>query len=316
MLIPVVIVVMFIVFALMHLIPYFGMMMRFLPIEGDGDALDSIFAFFNASNNMFTRYLRYLYNVIFHFDFGDAWGGWSLMHSLMERTLNTLIILGAGTILTHIIGIPIGIYAAVRKNRAGDRIVNVLTMILSSIPIFAMAFLILVFFVLYLGILPASWPYLRPRYFIMPIITVALGGGGIASIARMTRASMIEVLEQPYITALRAKGLKESQIIFRHALRNALVPVISAIGGFISQLFIGLFVAENFFSIPGLSSLLLQALSMRVFVHELLGVILIMTVILATVNIASDIAYTSVNPKIRLRYSGRSRNKEVRNDKK
>ena len=297
----------FIVFVLLHWIPQFDDLMRFSPfftIEGDGDALDYIFAFFNASDNIFTRYLRYVYNAIFHFDFGVTWYMAPLVYELAERTRNTLIILSAGTALTLITGIPLGIYAAVRKNRLGDRIANILTLILSSVPIFAMAFVILVFFVLHLGVLPAAWRYLTPSVFIMPTITVALGA--IASIARITRASMIEVLEKPYINALRARGLKESQVIYRHALRNALIPVVASLGGFISQLIIGLFVVENFFTIHGLSSLLLQALDALRPLH-LLGSVVFMTVILAVANLASDISYAIINPKIRLRYSGRSR---------
>ena len=306
----IVFVVMFIVFVLLYWVS--GYMMRVLPIEGDGDALDAMFAFFNASNNVFTRYLRYIFNVVFHFDFGTAWGGWPLVYSLMERTRNTVIMLGTGTILTLIAGIPIGIIAAVKKDRLGDRIVNVLTTLLSSIPIFAIAFVILVFFVLHLRILPANFPYVTPSVFIMPAITIALNG--IATVARMTRASMIEVLEQPYILALRARGLKESQVLCRHALKNALIPVISAFGGFVSQLFLGIFVVESFFTIHGLSSLILQSVELILrelglirFIHEMLGAVLIMTVILAVVNLASDIAYTIVNPKIRLRYSSKSR---------
>jgi peptide/nickel transport system permease protein len=117
---------------------------------------------------------------------------------------------------------------------------------------------------------------------------------------------MIEVLEKPYINALRARGLKESQVIYRHALRNALIPVVASLGGFISQLIIGLFVVENFFTIHGLSSLLLQALDALRPLH-LLGSVVFMTVILAVANLASDISYAIINPKIRLRYSGRSR---------
>jgi len=308
MLILIVFVVMFIVFVLMHWVMPATMN---LPIDGDGDALDSIFAFFDASSNVFTRYLRYMYNVVFNFYFGTTWLNAPFIFELAERTRNTLIILGIGTVLTLVTGIPLGIYAAGRKDRPGDRIITVITTILSSMPIFAVAFVILVFFVLHLGVLPASWKNVTPSVFIMPVITIALGG--IASIARMTRTSMIEVLEQPYITALRAKGLKESHVIYKHALRNALVPVISALGGFISQLFIGLFVVENFFTIHGLSA---PVIDFGGLANNLLSVILTLTVILAVLNVASDIAYTIVNPKIKLRYSRRGGNKEVCNDSK
>jgi len=176
---------------------------------------------------------------------------------------------------------------------------NIVTMVLSSVPVYALALVVAIVFVLQLRLLPMSPITVTPSVFFMPTLTIMLGG--ISSVARMTRTSILEVLDQPYITALRAKGLKESSIIFRHALKNAMVPVISVMGGFVSQLLCGTFIVERFFNIRGLGSYLLGAVGVRGH-YEILGSTVILTAILAMLTIAADVLYVAVNPQIRRRY--------------
>jgi peptide/nickel transport system permease protein len=201
-------------------------------------------------------------------------------------------------------GIPAGVYAAVHKNRFSDRIINVVTLLLSAIPNFSTAFLLSLVFAVYLRIIPVAVSYTSPGAFFLPALTIAIGG--IASFARMVRTCMIETLEQPYIIALRSKGLNETGVVYTHALKNALVPVVSDLGGLVSRLLLGTLVVEHFFSVPGLGSLMMASVSSRDH-NTILGCTAILTVILTATNIAADILYAFLNPRIRLMYAGKKR---------
>ena len=118
----------------------------------------------------------------------------------------------------------------------------------------------------------------------------------------MTRTSMIETLSQPFITALSSKGLNASSIMYKHALKNALIPVISSLKVLISQLLFGTLVVENFFNVPGLGSYSLRAINGRASL-EILGCVVVLTLILSATSLVSDILYAVINPKIRQRYT-------------
>jgi len=305
--IPLVLTIVLIVFTLLNALP--GSYINVLPVYGDGDALDSVLSFFNANNSFFTRYIRYCYNVFFHLDFGRSANSFSFVDSLVPYTVTSLTILMYSVGITLFAGIPLGVYSATRKNRPGDRIINIIALIFSSIPSYSMALLIALLFSLYLGVLPIG-VYSPPTVkYIMPTLTIALGG--ISAIARMTRSSMLDELEQPYITALRSKGLNNRTIIYRHALKNAIVPVISALGGLVSKLLCGTFVVELFFNVRGLGYCMLTSLGSRSY-HEILGCIVIMTVILVILNIIIDIIYSFLNPQIKLQITAkRSQEKRI-----
>ena len=297
MILPIVLAIIFVLFVLLYMLP--ASRIRQIPIYGSHDTLDSLFTFFHASDNLITKYFRYCYNVFFHFDFGQT-GSMSplLIYELPARIRTTLILLTSGIGATLIFGIPIGVYSAVHKGSKRDRAISIVTLLFSSLPNYSLAMLIVLVFVLYLKILPMLPGYMSPESFYMPMLTIALGG--ISSIARITRASMLEILEMPYITALRTKGLKEANVVY-HALKNALVPVVSVLGSFISQMLFGTFVIEHFFNVPGLGSYLLRSMGMRAH-FEILGCTVVVTIILAITNILADIFYAFLSPQIRLRF--------------
>ena len=297
--IVIVMVIILVMFILMYNLP--GSSLRFMRISRNGDTLDRIFTFFNASPNFFTQYIRYCYNIFIRFDLGfSANTNYRLLGELSYRVKNTLTVLACGVGATFIIGIPLGVYSAVHKDSKRDRIINTLTLFLSAIPTFAMAMMVVLSLAVYLRILPVIASYRSPIAYIMPTITISLGG--IALIARTTRTSMIEVLDQQFITALRSKGLRERDVVYRHAFKNALVPVISVVGGFIAQMFCGTFVVEQFFNVPGLGSYMLRSVGQRDH-FEILGCTVIIAIFLAATNILADIVYAIINPQIRLRYT-------------
>ena len=300
MIIPIILGVTLIVFFLLYTLP--GSSIKYMEIDRGGDALDAIYRFFGAGSNFFTRYIRYCFNIFFHFDFSRSVNfRRNVMHELAYRGRNTLLLLLSGVGLTLVVGIPVGAYAAVHKDSKRDRAINIVTLFLSTIPNYAVAILLTLILVLYLRLLPLINSYTTPRAFILPALTISIGG--IASIVRMTRTSMLEVLEKPYITALRSKGLGESSVIYRHALKNALIPVISVLGGLISQLLFGTLVVEFFFTVPALGSMMLNSVSVRDH-FTILGCTVMLTVILVATNIVADILYALVDPQIRLRYAG------------
>ena len=300
MIILVVFCVVFIVFALVYSLPDSNI--KAMPAYARGDFLDTVFSIINAKDNIVTKYIRYCYNIVFHFDFGrmGGVGGFPLAPELTSRTRITLIVLACGACITLAVGIPMGVYAATNKDRLFDRVINIITLVTSSIPYYATALVIAIIFVLYLKVFPMSVRIIKPSSFIMPTITIGLAG--ISSIIRMTRTSMLEVLDQPYIIALRAKGLRERSVISQHALKNAMVPIISTFGIFVSQLVCGAFIVENFFTLRGLGAMMVRSIASRSH-YDLLGCIVIMTVIQAAMTIFSDVLYAIVNPRIKLQYS-------------
>ena len=299
MIIPILLGVIIILFLILYYIPASNV--RFISMQGDGDFLDSVFSFFKAGENLITKYLRYCYNVFFKFDFGRSGRMLPrLTFELKYRVSNTLKLLFSGVGAAMLVGIPLGVYSALRKHKTADRIISIITLILASIPSYSMAMLVTLLLVLSLNLLPLIPSYTSPVAFVLPMITISLGG--ISSIARMTRASMLEVLDQPYITALRSKGLGNTAIIWRHGLKNAFVPVVSILGGLIAQLLCGTFVVEYFFTVPGLGTLMLKSVSMRDH-FAILGCTVVLTVILSVTNTAADILYALINPQIRLQYN-------------
>jgi peptide/nickel transport system permease protein len=299
--IPVVLVILFILYTLIYFLPASRMTM--MPIYHGGDALDSFFTAIKAPDNFFAKFVRYIYNIVVYQDFGRSTATKAgLISDISFRIQNTLFLLLSGVGVTMIIGIPIGIYAALRKGRPGDRVVSVISLFLSAIPPYSIAMILTLVICVSLRLLPILSNYTSPAAYILPAATIALGG--IASVARMARSSMLEVLEQPYITTLRSKGLGERSVVLKHALKNALLPIISTLGGFIAQLLCGTLVVEHFFNVPGLGSFMLSSLSFRDH-FEILGSAVVLTIILMCMNLASDILYAVVNPKIRLRYAGK-----------
>ena len=295
----IVLVIIFILFLLLYALP--ASLVRSMPIYGGGDALDSVFSFFNAGDNFFTKYIRYCYNVIVRFNFGyTVSSSRRLAMELSARLRTTLTILACGVGATLLIGVPLGAYSAVHKNSKRDRIINVVTLFFSAIPSYTIAFLLVVIFSLYLGLVPVLSSYASPVAYFLPTLTITLGG--VALISRTTRTSMLEILEQPFITALRSKGLKERHVVYRHAFKSALITILSVLGGLIAQMLCGTFVVELFFNVPGLGSYMLRSVGFRDHI-EMLGCTVIMAIVLATTNIIADVAYTFVNPQIRLRYT-------------
>ena len=176
-------------------------------------------------------------------------------------------------------------------------------MICISLPDFWLALLMIMFFSLRLGWLPA-FGIGGVEYLIMPIITSALRS--IGSLSRQTRSSMLEVIRSDYITTARAKGLKERAVVWRHMLPNALIPVITTIGGQFSGIIAGTVIVEQVFARPGIGTYLTQAITNRDF-PIIRGCVIILAIFTALMMLLVDLAYAAVDPRIKAQYAGQSK---------
>jgi len=243
------------------------------------------------------QYFRYLGQII-TLDFGPSfqYKDWTVNELIARGFPVSLTIGGLAIMLAFFLGTLIGIVAAMRQNTAVDYSLMGVAMLGISIPNFVVAPLLILLVAVYAGWLPAGgWDWSVQRM-VLPVLTLALPA--IAYIARLTRGSMIEVLHSNYIRTARAKGLPEHLIIRRHALKPALLPVISFMGPATAGLITGSVVIERIYSIPGLGSYFVQGALNRDYTL-VMGVVVFYGVIIILLNFIVDILYAWMNPRIR-----------------
>ena len=203
----------------------------------------------------------------------------------------------AALLLSLLLGIPLGLFAALKQGRWQDTGIISATLLFNSLPVFITAPFLLLVFVLWLGILPSQgWGGLFDSRIVMPALV--LGIPGVAFFARMSRNSIVEVLSQDYVRTARAKGLSEFQVYWRHVLRNAMIPVFTIAGLGLATLVTGAIVTETYFGIPGVGRLAIDAFFSRDY-----PIITALTLIIATAyvlaNLIVDIGYRFLDPRIR-----------------
>jgi peptide/nickel transport system permease protein len=222
---------------------------------------------------------------------------------LSEAIQRSLVLTLTSFVLIAVIGVTLGVAAALRHNRPLDHAVSVLTYLGIAVPEFFWAIVVILVFASYLGWLPASgyeplaagfWVW--AKHLIAPTITLVFAH--LAHVSRLTRSSMIEVLQSPYVTAARAKGLPERIVVVRHALRNALLPTITVLALDIGRLMGGIVVIETVFGYPGLGRLLVFSIQQRD-IPMLQASIVMVAAVYALANLAADLLYAWLNPKIR-----------------
>jgi oligopeptide transport system permease protein len=197
--------------------------------------------------------------------------------------------------LSVIVGIPLGIIAALGHNRWPDYVATGLSMVGIATPSFIMAVLLIVVFSVWLKALPAiGWG--PPDTWVLP--TIALSGYQIAQIARYTRASMLEVTRKDYVRTAHSKGLRERAVVIRHMIRNALIPVVTILGPILAFLITGSFIIEYYFAIPGAGRLYVQSIQGRDYAVIMAATVLYAATI-AVMNLVVDVLYAYIDPRIR-----------------
>ena len=250
---------------------------------------------------------RYVGGIILHFDFGKSWiYNTPVTSELLHRFPRTLTIAVICMLMQILIGTPLGIIAAVNRNGWGDRLSMFIAMFGISMPNFWLALMLILFFSVKLGWLP---PYGIGglKYYILPCIANAFPG--IATQARQTRSSMLEVIRSDYITTARAKGMSELRILLRHALPNALLPVITVIGNGMGMMLAGTVVIEMIFAIPGVGWYLVGGINNRDYAIVQSSVIFLALAFTA-VMLLVDLVYAIVDPRIKAQFAGKKRRKQ------
>jgi ABC-type dipeptide/oligopeptide/nickel transport system permease component len=248
----------------------------------------------------FTQYLRYIRNAI-KGDFGESfrYPGRRVTEVIGPPMWVTFQLNLAAVIITLAAGLPLGFYVAKRQGTWIDPVMVVVSLVFASVPIFISAPFLVMIFALQLGWVPTSgWGGFFDPKIVLPAF--AIGIGGIAGIVRYMRASTLDVLGQDYIRTSRSKGLSEFVVNTRHIVRNALLPIVTILGFTFAGLLGGSLIAELLFGIPGVARLALEAVTQRDY-NIIMAFTLIGAAVLVGVNLIVDIAYTVVDPRIRLR---------------
>lgn len=242
------------------------------------------------------QFFHYIKNVVVEFDLGRSYvSGRVVMDEILVRLPNTIKLSVWSVLFASLIGIPLGVISASRPYSKVDNFVMFLSLVGVSMPTFWQALLLIILFTSTLGWLPASgfdtW-----QQMIMPVF--ALASSSIGTIARITRSSMMDVLDQDYIRTAKAKGVNGSKVTFHHALRNALIPVVTVIGLQFGALLGGAVLTETVFSINGIGTLMVNAIRTRD-TMIVQGGVLFIAFIFTMVNLCVDILYAYIDPRIK-----------------
>lgn len=249
----------------------------------------------------------YMKKVFIEFDFGNSYiNNRSVSKEIKSRFPRTCAIAFFSVLLAVSIGMPLGILAAVNQHTWKDSFCMFAALIGVSMPGFWVGLMLVLLFALRLGWLPASG-IASAKSYIMPCIACSLGG--MAMTARQTRSSMLEVIRSDYIITARSKGLTERKVIYRHALRNALIPVITEAGTSFGLMLGGALVIETVFTIPGLGTYMCNAISSRDY-PAIQGAVIFLSVAFSIVMLLVDILYAFIDPRIKSQYQGGSRRRK------
>ena len=249
---------------------------------------------------LLVRFFNYIKGIVTRFDFGTSYtNGREVKQEILQRFGFTLKIASFSMVFSLGIGIPLGIIAALNRNTWKDNLSMSVALVGVSMPTFWFGLMLSIVFALKLRWLPPSGVG-GIEHYIMPCLAVSMPG--IAGMARQTRSSMLEVIRADYITTARAKGQTERVITFRHALRNALIPVVTQAGAIFGLLMCGTLVAETVFTIPGLGTYMVTAIQSRDY-PAIQGAVIMVSIAFSVVMLLVDLLYALVDPRIRAQFS-------------
>ena len=294
---PVVLGISFILFTIMDLTP--GDPARVILGEyASQEDVDALREEMGLNDNFFVRYGKYIVSAVTG-DLGQSYRtGVPVVEEIAARFPVTLKIAVMAMFIAVFIGIPVGIISAVRQYSFADIVATMSALAFTSIPAFWLGLLLILLLSVQLHLLPAigsdSWKHL-----IMP--SVSLAAAQMATIMRMTRSTMLEVIRQDYIRTAKAKGAEPRRIIFHHAIKNALLPVITTVGLSISNLLGGALIIENVFVISGLGTLMVNSVKSKD-APMLIGSVMFAAVVAGLVNLSVDVLYTYIDPRIKAQF--------------
>ena len=311
--IPLLLGITIITFVVVHLSPGGPAdMLTGLSPKVSAEAKARLHSLYGLDKPLHVQYWLWLSRLV-RFDFGESFkDGRLVIIKILERLPATLLLNVLSLLLIFFIALPIGIVSAVRQDSFFDKGMTVFVFLGFSVPAFWLALLLMLLFGVVLGWLPISgmhsvnFPYFSLwgklwdiiKHLILPVFVSAFGG--LAYLSRYSRTSMLEVLRQDYIRTARAKGLPEKKVIYRHALRNALIPIVTLLGLSLPALIGGGFIFETIFAWPGMGRLGYQAIMARDY-PVIMGVGIIAALLTLLGNLIADITYAFIDPRIRYR---------------
>ena len=306
--IPVLFVVVTFTFMLTRMIPGDPATMMLGP-QASPDAIALMKEKLGLNKPMLQQYIDYFLGI-FQGDFGYSYSySSSVMPLIMGKIPATLSITLTGLVLALLVGVPIGVESAVKQNTPFDYIFMVLALVGVSMPIFWLGLMLVLQFSVNLGWLPAmgmgsiangAWDVVS--HMILPCFCLATIPA--ATFARITRSSMLETINSDYVKSLRARGVKESLIIWKHAFKNALPPILTVLGLQLAYCFSGAVLTESIFSWPGMGTLIVNAVNSRDY-SLIQGVVLFSAIAFVFINLVVDIIYMFINPRVN--YEGGSK---------
>lgn len=306
--IPVVLGVTWVIFTIMYFTP--GDPARIiLGVDATEEEILDLQNRLGLNDGYLVRFGRYVKQVFVDFDMGESYiNGRNVGQEIAMRFPYTFRCAAISVVLAVIIGVPVGVFAAVNQFTWKDNVSMFATLIGVSVPNFWLALLLSIVFALRLGWFPATGVG-GPEYYVLPCI--ALGVGGMASLARQTRSAMLEVIRQDYIVTARAKGQVEWKVIYKHGLINALIPVITQVGSMFGMQLGGAMICETCFAIPGIGTYMVSGIKNRDY-PAVQGAVLYTSIIFSIIMLCVDILYAFVDPRIKARYSSGSANKKAK----
>ena len=293
-----------IMFILTRILPGDPVLMVLGPAHSSPENVEQMRKVMGIDQPLPVQFVRYL-GQLMRGDLGYSWHtGNPVSKELIMRFPATFELTSLALILMVVFGLPLGIVAGYYRNKTPDNIINGITVMGISMPSFWLGLLLIILFVVALNWLPPGGrvafledPGTAWRYLLMPVLTLSVRASGI--FIRFTRTSMLEVLPEDYVRTARAKGLPESLVVARHALRCALIPVVTVVGLEFGRLLVGAVIAEQIFAWPGVGRLIIQAVGQRDYVI-VQGVLLLLVIVFVLVNLITDLLYGVLDPRIRL----------------
>ncbi len=219
-----------------------------------------------------------------------------VLNMILERYPSTLMLAAAATFVALLVALPAGVFSAVKKDTLTDNLSRLGALLGISMPNFWLGPLLIILFSIHLGWLPVSGKG-GPLHLVLPAIT--LGTAMAAILTRMTRSSMLEIIREDYVTTAKAKGLSQTKVIFKHALKNAIIPILTLVGLQFGALLAGSIITETIFAWPGIGSLVITAINSRDF-PLLQGLVMTISLSYVLINLATDVFYALADPRIRL----------------
>lgn len=298
-LIPIVLGISFLIFTIMDLTPGDPARLILGP-DATAEAVDQLTEEMGLNRPFFVRFFDYVYKAVTQLDFGESYRTQKpVFNEILSRFPVSLKLAGISIGFAVLLGIPLGVFSATHQYSIPDQLMRIGSMFFVAVPPFWFAMMLILIFALNLGWLPTSGS-VSWRCYILPMITLGMPYGG--KFLRITRSTMLEVIRQDYVVTAKAKGVPTRVITYRHALKNALLPVITTVATSFGGLLGGAIITESVFNMSGLGSLIVLSIKMKD-TPTVMAAIILLAVMFTVIMLLVDLFYAFIDPRIKAKYA-------------